>query len=243
MSTRLEEYMWDTYKIVCLMNGSERIQPGMILDVRWPPLAELLNLPPKVQRPKERAWETLQLNESDFPTEVYESSIIETDTYGKVTISAGDSLPQFGLEFAGKLETEFSGMLTFNETAIRGFHDMTATRRLAWDLVKLRKSDNDVWRWINNDFLVSDALYTKKLVGKFKSGTDITAKAAFERAGVRASGNVDLQWINDDSFTVECKDMNVPFGVRGIRINKAALLGTFETSLALAVSTEQPVHV
>ena len=226
MAAKLCDHLWERYRVGCITLGSERIVPGMILDAEWPWFAELLNLPPYLAGERERAWETLKLPEGDFPNEEFQASVIKEATYGKVTVEAGASLPQFGFEFSGKLDVEFKGVLTIGPTTTRAFTDMTAGRRLLSALVELEKAGDGRWPWIHDDFLATDCFYTNSLVAEFKKSGGIEARAAFTEAGITAKGNLTIEWLNDSTFEL-VGDATVPFGVRGLRINKNELRKVF----------------
>jgi hypothetical protein len=227
MSSKLADYLWEEYRVATLSIGDSRIQPGMIVDAEWPPCAEAFHLQPRLVEPKERAWETLQLSAEDFPIEDLKTSVVKKDTYGTVTVGGGGALPQFGIEFSGQLQAEYKGVVRLGSTLCRDFKDMTAKRRLLARLVALEKADPGAWAWIAEDLLVTESFYTVSLTAEFHSIGDLTAKAAFEKAGLKADGNLEIKWKNDSTFEL-IGAANGPFGVRGYRINKHTLHQIFD---------------
>jgi|GEM_PF-3885238 len=84
------------------------------------------------------------------------------------------------------------------------------------EINKIRRSDPQMWKLINDHLLVTEAFYATKFTVTFRSGTQILGKADLEDK-IRLNAEANLDWKNQEVLEVT-NNQNVPFGVRGFYI-------------------------
>jgi hypothetical protein len=85
------------------------------------------------------------------------------------------------------------------------------------ELLKLKKTNPDRWRWVNNTLLVTEAFYVTSFVAEFKDTGGVTAKAAYQAGSIKLDPSLSAQWVN--SSTLEVSGVpTVPFAVRGNKV-------------------------
>ena len=72
--------------------------------------------------------------------------------------------------------------------------------------------------WVNDDLFITDSYYADEYTVTFKKSGDLTAHAAFEKAGLKKpEGDLGFSWLTE--YRLSWKGTpDVPFAVRGLKI-------------------------
>ena len=84
------------------------------------------------------------------------------------------------------------------------------------EINKIRQSNPQVWKLINDHLLVTEAFYATKFVVTFRSGNQVLGQGELQDK-IKLNAHVDMQWATEEKLEVT-NNLNVPFGVRGFYI-------------------------
>jgi hypothetical protein len=218
MSSKLCDFLWQRCAAVPLTLNTDRAIPGMLLETEWCPwLLEFLNLAPKFLREDGFGWDLLKLGKGAFDTDLVGANIIQESINDKFSIGGKVDLPQYGLSVAASLATEFSAVFKVKGIRARVFKQSRALYDLYQALLAVKNLNGAMWDWVNDDMLIAESYYVTSFVAEFKSKGDLTAKAAFEEAGMKMNGEVDIKWTSDSTFEM-AGTPDTPVAVRGLKV-------------------------
>lgn len=165
----------------------------------------------QLQREMGDIWTVLGIN--SLPIQEEPTNFILDNVNDSFSISAAASLPQFGLNASGSIEAGVS--VTWNITGLKSqiFTEAALTELNTSILPRLQHSGT-IPAWVKDCYLVQETFYVTSLSATIKTSAGLSGKAVFEKAGVTTSGGVQLNWVNDDTFTLE-GDASVPLAVYG----------------------------
>ncbi|MHC4214987.1 MAG: hypothetical protein ACYSWP_16635 [Planctomycetota bacterium] len=224
MATRFEKMMWDKYHAI-LLGGTfihSGVIPGVLLKIDWDPkdiiegLFEILSvglLPgtiPTLKGIDGFIWEAFKDPQKDWSNKLKGADIAREDWSHSSNISGGASLSQYGVTFEGELTRKFKCKIVPSKVHARifsksYFHGITQAR-----LRDLKVSNRAVFESINNCAIVTECYYATEFKIYFESSGSASAKAEFEKAGIKTTVNGSGVWENENTLTWEGND-NVPF--------------------------------
>ena len=143
------------------------------------------------------------------------SSFLIDNVTDQFSISPAASLPQFGLTASGNLAT--STTVTLNISSIKTviFDAASLDRVNTAVLPQLSAlSKTAPYRWLQDCFLVKQAYFVSALSATVHTAGQVAGQAAFQQAGITASGGMALNWSNENNFQL-VGDTTVPFAVSG----------------------------
>ncbi len=224
MATRFEKIMWDKYHAI-LLGGTfihDGVIPGVLLKLDWDPknivegLLEILSgglLPgtiPTLKGIDGFIWDAFGDLKKEWSSSPKDANIAREDWSHSLNIKGGVSLSQYGVTFEKELSREFKGKIVPSKVQARifdksYFHGITQAH-----LRDLKVSNRAVFESINNCAVVTECYYAKNFKLYIESSGRISAKAEFEKAGVKIGVNGKGGWENENTLTWEDND-NVPF--------------------------------
>jgi hypothetical protein len=148
-------------------------------------------------------------------TESVPSNFLIDNVTDQFSIAAGVGLPQFGLTASGSLTT--STTVTWNISGIKTtIYDPESLNELNTSVFPSLSSlsKTSAYRWLQECFLVRQAYFVSALSATVHTADQITGSAAFQQAGITATGNMRLDWSSENAFTLT-GDATVPFAVAG----------------------------
>jgi len=218
MLGKLQSYL-TRYGAYLIFLGDERIKPGMLLEVRhWLPSL----LPPGLGTldftlQDGYAWEFTGEPETAYPSGLFEGNYIQLSVSDKTEFSSNASLPQFGVTADVGFVHRFTVAIRLTGLKVKGFLKGSSIPDLHAKLLKLRTTDPQKWKWVNDDFLVAETFHVTEFEATFKSSGGVTAKAAYDSGQLRIAGSIQCKW--EDESTLKCSGpVSVPLAVRGIRV-------------------------
>jgi len=218
MFTKFLNFLWQRCGAAPLILTADRAVPGMLLETEWPsPFLVALNLAPRFLREDGFAWEHLGLSEADYETVVADANIIQESVNDKLSLEGDVSLPQVGFSLDGRLTSKFSGVFRITGVSARVFLRSTAPYQLMQALLAVKESDPPLWKWVNDDFLICESYYVTSFTAELKSEVGLSARAEFEKAGLKITAGIKLDWISDSTFRLT-GTATVPVAVRGLKI-------------------------
>lgn len=218
MLSKLQSF-FTRYGAYLIFLGDERIKPGMLLEVRhWVPSwlpPGLGNLDFTLQ--DGYAWEFTGEPEANYPCGLFQANYIQVSVSDKTELAANVSLPQFGVTADAGFAHRFAVAIRLTGLMAKGFLKGASLPELHKNLLKLRTTDPEKWKWVNNDFLVAETFHVTEFEATFKSSGNVTAKAAYESGQLKISGSITYKWENES--TLKCSGpVSVPLAARGIRV-------------------------
>ncbi|MCJ7631889.1 hypothetical protein MUP77_05765 [Candidatus Bathyarchaeota archaeon] len=215
MPGKLKRFFEERYGAYLLMLATERYIPGMLVKTQW--IWDFLRERPEFHGEEALAWELLEQEPGNFRSELVQANIIQESITDKVVLSGAVSLPQYGLSLGSDLDSEFTLVLNVTGVKARVFTDTSAPYHLMQDLLELKKSNPTMWKWVNDDFLITESYYVTSFTAEFRGEKGASVKAAFENAGQQVSGDVKLHWKNESTLTM-VGTPSVPIAVRGLKV-------------------------
>ena len=216
--SKLYEFMRSRYDAFPIMLGTSRVRPGMIIDTDWRPTWPWeVDTRPDFEREEMFAWDALEESKYDYKSDFVEANLLYGTVTNRYSIGGEVSLPQFGLTLSAELEHEYKAEFRITDLRARVFQNSSHGFVLMSKLNALRQPRPDLWRVINDDFLVTETYHVASLHAAFSSRGTGKAKADFEEAGVRLAAGLDLEWKSDESFELAGLS-KVPLAVRGVKI-------------------------
>ena len=216
MAGKLHEIMFKVYSAFPLPLASRKVCPGMLLETFWEP-AIPWDTRPVFRREEGYAWEVLGIPAAGYENEEGPGNILAGDILEKVEFGAHLPLPQYGLDAALNFANRWTATLTVTAVKVRTFRRGFSGHELRAKLREFRESDPQRWKWVLDDFLVTDSYHTDALRFEFRQDGEASAKAELDKAGLKAEGTVQLSW--EDEWTLVLRGTaEAPFAVRGFKI-------------------------
>jgi len=223
----LKEFIEERVGGILLELATEDIVPGVILDVQresgfgyWLKEIFTVSLYEKkyiVRRSDGAVWEYTGLPKIEFDSSLVPGNMVQEQIKHELSLDAKASLPQYGVTFSGDLKTAYSAVLKVGKIQARVFKNPAVLYKANQYLLALKKSDPEKWEWVNGDFLVSETYYTTELSWVFYGDGSVDAKADFEKAGFKTSGQITANWTSNNILSLS-GEPSVPFAVRGMWI-------------------------
>ncbi len=220
MPGMLYQVMKKEYGAYPLMLAVGDIAPGLLLETIWewdPFRYGLFESYPRFRGQEGYAWEVLGIDPGPYQHEVQEASIIAGEITEKIEFGAGFPLPQFGLSIKTSLKETRVARLTIGSVKGARFKRGVAANELLDGLRKLRAKNPARWKWVENDFFVTESYYTANLRLEFKENGGANAKAELQKAGLKAEGDFTVKWENNYTLALN-GTAAVPFAVQGRRV-------------------------
>ena len=125
------------------------------------------------------------------------------------------SLDEFGVNVHGGLKHASSVNFQITDVKARTFESQS--KITIWpDILKIRDSNQQMWKMINNNWLADMVYYALEMKVAFKVDAGINLKGDIENR-VKVSGGAGLEWDSNRSFTIT-NNQEVPFGFSGWKI-------------------------
>ncbi len=132
-----------------------------------------------------------------------------------MSLGVGLPLAQLGivLDLGFKSSRRFS--IDIDGIHARSFERVFDGHKLRKDLRALRTVDRQMYKWVDDDFLVTWTYHAGDLTIEFEDTGDVTAKAELEAANVEFKLSAD--WQNEYKLRLE-GIAAAPFAVQGLRV-------------------------
>lgn len=132
-----------------------------------------------------------------------------------LSLKGKTSLDEFGLKVNGGLTHASSVNFQITDVKARTFESQS--KITIWpDILKIRDSNQQMWKMINNNWLADMVYYASEMKVTFKVDAGINLKADIENR-VKVSGGGGLEWDSNRSFAIT-NNQQVPFGFSGWKI-------------------------
>lgn len=216
MAGKLHEIMFRVYGAFPLPLTGGKVRPGTLLETFWEP-AIPWDTRPVFRREEGYAWEVLEVPADGYEDEEGPGNILAGDILEKMEFGAHLPLPQYGLEAGLDFANRRTATLTVTAVKVRTFRRGFSGHELRARLRDLRKGAPQRWKWVLDDFLVTDSYHTDALRFEFRQDGEASAKTELDKAGIEAEGKVQLSW--EDEWTLVLRGTaKAPFAVRGFKI-------------------------
>ncbi len=196
---RFRKFFKKEYGAHILTLSTARHRPGMLLDAKWKPDLDIDNSP-VFGKLSGYAWEWLGRAEKEFKVVETDAGIVQGAVKDEFGLTGNVSLPQFGLELGAELKDQFDVDLAITGLSVRVFESYPQAFDLKTALRKLQKTNESHWRQVKDDAMIFEAYHVKSMQLKFKGSAGVSAKAAFEKAGLKTEGKVELKWTGEGTL-------------------------------------------
>lgn len=212
---KLRQMMRSTYNAHMLSLATDAISPGRLLETHWG-WGWPWNSNPTFRRPEGLAWEVLPGETAElYPTLRYETSIIEGTFQDRIDLDAGFPLAQLGLVVGAGFSSSRRVAIDIGGIYARSFERVFDGHFLRKKLRGLREQHPEIYKFVDDDFLVTWTYHAADLAIEFDDKGEGTAKAELEAANVTFSLKAD--WESEYRLRLEGVAA-APFAVQGLRV-------------------------
>lgn len=213
MSTKLHKFMRNVHNAHPLTLATANVVPGTLLETRWSGSRN-----PIFSREEGAAWDILSdVNEADYPSRMHDANILVGTISEKLSLGVDLSIAPFGINIGAEFSKEHQATINIGTIRARVFDVGFSGHELRKKLRELRKSDSERWKWVDDDFLVTECFFTGDMEFNFRSSGDLSAKLGFEHSGGSVDASLTAIWANDQHLILR-GTASVPFAVRGMKI-------------------------
>lgn len=217
MPTRLYKFMRNIYHAYPLELSLGVVRPGMLIETTWG-WGFPIDSRPTFKRHEGFAWDVLDgVSEEDYESEFVKANIMVGTISDRIKVDLSASLPQFGLSVSAGFTKQMDAVLSVSTVQGRIFKKGFSGHDLRRRLRQLGGDDKPEWKWVDNDFLVTEAYHTGDLSFEFKNEGGLSAKAELERAGVKVGGEFKAEWQGEERLVLR-GTADVPFAIRGFKV-------------------------
>lgn len=208
--------MRKVYSAYPLMLAVDTIVPGTLLETRWR-ASMPVDTRPQFTRIEGLAWDVLGEKAQSYRSQLNSANILVGTLTDKFDFAGHVSLPHVGVAVASTLANARTAALTIGQIKARTFTNGFSGHILRTKLRALQQASPDRWKWVDDDFLITECYYTGELTFTFRQQGNTSAQADLENAGVTFGGGFQASWKNDHALTLK-GTARTPFAVRGVKV-------------------------
>jgi hypothetical protein len=159
--------------------------------------------------------EVLGGSDVDWETELLPANLVYGTVEREISLEGKASLKEFGMDIKGGLERASS--VTFKITGVKSrIFKKQSSLLLAPQLFKLRDTNKNTWKRINNNWIADHTYYATEATVEFVVDSSVNLEADLKDR-LELSGNAAIEWKSKRSFVITQNDL-VPFGFSGWRV-------------------------
>ncbi len=192
------------YGIKLLFTATPDVVPGTIIDKRKKGFFGIGTLK-----------QVLGGGPAKWATKLQPGNLVYGTIERALSLKGKASLNEFGVAISGGLRRARSVTFEITGVKVRTFKTQSMIT-ISPALHKLRKSNKQLWKMVNNNWIADYVYYASEATVKFFVNGGVNLKADIQNR-LKVSGEAGVQWKSNRSFTIT-NNQEVPFGFSGWKV-------------------------